>query len=128
MGTDENAPAECHAMQRTAIDAYRTFLKEPSRPPSRGGNGAALHSHVLTIGGKVYSFLASGGTKWVYKSDTVQFDWAWDPTKKYRNIAKETLIAWDKNGDKVVRGNRASRQTMRTATTRLPGRRRDWKD
>lgn len=39
---------------------YRTYLKEPSRPPSRGGNTSALHAHVLVISGTEYSFLALG--------------------------------------------------------------------
>lgn len=112
----------------TAIDDYRTSLREPSRPPSKGGNTAALHGHSIKIGDFWYSFLALGAQKWVFASDTVAFDWAWDASGKYRNIIKESILTSDKNGMPVVRGNRGSKPTLRTAQTRLPARRSEWKD
>lgn len=116
-GRTENAPHQ----------SYATFLNEPSRPPSRGGNTRAWHSHVLTIDGERYSFFALGARKWVYATDTISFDWHWDATRKYRNILVETINVWDKNGKPVVRGLRGSKP-RRTAEARLPVSRREARD
>ena len=124
----DTAKTELQTVERTAITDYKTTLREPSRPPSKGGNTSALHGHALNIDGTWYSFLALGTQKWVFASDTVTFDWAWDSSQKYRNIVRETVRVWDKNGSPVVRGNRGSKPTLRTAQTRLPARRREWKD
>lgn len=115
-------------VERTAIDRYAATLREPSRPPSKGGNTAALHGHAIKIAEHWYSFLALGAQKWVFASDTVAFDWAWETTGQYRNIARDSLEVWDKNGLPVVRGNRGSKPILRTAQTRLPARRSEWKD
>ena len=77
------------------VESYSAILREPYRPPSRGGNTSALHAHYLTIEGEVYSFLARGSRKWVYKGDTVTFDWELEQGK-YRNIRKDTLVTRDK--------------------------------
>lgn len=106
------------------IENYTTILAEPGRPPSKGGNTRALHSHRLTIDGEHYSFLALGSRKWVFASDVVSFDYVLTP-EGYRNIIKHSLRAFDKNGKAVVRGDRGSKPTLRTAPTRLPGSRRE---
>lgn len=129
MSEIEDAPqAERQTLERTAITDYKATLREPSRPPSKGGNTGALHGHAVNIDGVWYSFLALGAQKWVFASDTVAFDWAWDPSQKYRNIVRDTIRVWDKNGSPVVRGNRGSKSKLRTVQTRLPARRREWKD
>lgn len=117
-----------HTVERTKVTDYRASLREPGRPPSKGGNTSALHSHSLNIEGTWYGFLALGAQKWVFTADTVTFDWAWDTTSKYRNIIKDSIRVWDKNDVLVVRGNRGSKPKLRTAQTRLPARRSDWKD
>src|SRR3546814_7945345 len=116
---DQDTDSESHVQKVdwTAIEDYRTGLREPSRPPSKGGNTAALHGHSIKIGDAWFSFLALGAQKWVFASDTVTFDWAWDASGKYRNIVKDSVRTLDKNGTPVVRGNRGSQTTLRTAKT-----------
>ena len=114
-------------IERTDIEDYQAYLKDKNRPPSKGGNTRAWHSHVLIIRGEKFSFLALGARKWVFASDTVSFEWNWNDTQEYRNIAPDTIKVWDKDGNEVVRGERGTKP-WRTATTRLPGRRREWKD
>lgn len=118
-------------MSRTKIEgkqitAYGKFLVENSRPPSRGGNTGALHSHVLEIDGEKYSFLALGSQQWVFKSDTVSFEY--ELKDGYKNIALETIITLDRHGQSVVRGNRGYKSKLRTAVTRMPGSRREQRD
>lgn len=113
-------------LENMKIDNYSAFLKEHSRPPSKGGNTNALHSHILEIEGVKYSFLALGSKKWVYKTDTVSFDY--EIKDGYKNIVLETLTTLDRNGNKVVRGNRGYKNKLRTAPARLPGSRRDQRD
>lgn len=125
---DTDIESQVQTVDWTAIDDYRTGLREPSRPPSKGGNTVALHGHSIKIGDAWFSFLALGAQKWVFASDSVTFDWAWDASVKYRNIVKDSVRTLDKNGTPVVRGNRGSKPTLRTAQTRLPARRSEWKD
>jgi len=108
------------------IEAYRTYLKEPYRPPSKGGNTRALHSHVLVIDGQNYSFLALGSQRWVFKSDTVSF--TFEASNGYNNIATETLTTLAPNGQSIVRGNREYKAKLRTAVSRMPGSRREQRD
>jgi len=108
------------------ITSYSMFLKEPSRPPSRGGNTGALHSHVLEIEGEKFSFLALGSQKWVFKSDIVSFEYKIE--NGYKNIIKDTIVTIDRNGKVVSRGNRAFKKQLRSAPARLPGSRREQKD
>lgn len=108
------------------INAYQKYLQENSRPPSRGGNTKALHSHVLEIDGEKYSFLALGSQQWVFKSDTVSFEY--EIKDGYKNIDKETILTIDRHGHLIVRGNRSFKSQLRTATTRLPGSRREQRD
>ena len=114
-------------VEKAKFEVYKAFLKDKTRPPSRGGNTRAWHQHCLTIGGEVYSFLALGSKQWVFKDDTVSFEWDWDNTGKYRNIKSETIQTWDKNGQLVVRGERGTKP-WRTADTRLPCSRREAAD
>jgi len=125
---EDPSPTEHRTVQRTAITDYKATLREPSRPPSKGGNTGTLHRHDINVDGVWYSFLALDSQKWVFASDTVTFDWAWDPSQKYRNILRETIRVWDKKGSPVVRGNRGSKPKLRTAQTRLPPWRSEWKD
>lgn len=114
-------------IERAVPEAYRTVLTEYSRPPSRGGNTNARHSHILVIEGRGYSFVAAGQRKWVFKGDTVSFEWEWDPTERYRNIVPGTMKVWDKKGDPVVRGDYYAKQ-LRVAPARLPAPRREQRD
>ncbi len=98
------------------ISDYTFYLLEHSRPPSRGGNTRALHSHVLTIEGEKYSFVALGTQQWVFKSDRVSFEY--EIKDGYKNIIKGTLATLDGKGHSVVRGNRSFKKRLRTAATR----------
>jgi hypothetical protein len=108
------------------ITSYGLFLKEPSRPPSRGGNTGALHSHVLEVEGEKFSFLALGSQQWVFKSDVVSFDYKIE--NGYKNIIKETIITIDRYGKVASRGNRGFKTQLRSAPARLPGSRREQRD
>lgn len=108
------------------IDNYTTILTEKNRPPSKGCNTKARHSHAIFINNAKYSFLALGSQQWVFKADTVSFEYD-VVDDKYNNIKIETLVTVDKSGNEVVRGNRATKK-LRTADTRLPARRSEWKD
>jgi len=114
-------------IERTNYDAYSTTLIENSKPPSKGGNTRAWHRHVITLSGEYYSFRALGAKKWAYAADTISFEWAWDDTNTFRNVKPETLNVWDKDGKPVVRGERGTKP-WRTATTRAPVSRREWRD
>lgn len=105
------------------VTKYRTALREPHRPPSRGGNTSALHAHYLVIDGEVYSFLALGTKRWVFAKDRVSFDY--EAKGPYRNIIRDTIETIAPNGQSVIRGNRGGKRTLRTAQTRLPSSRRE---
>lgn len=108
------------------ISEYGVKLLEKSRPPSKGGNTKALHLHYLKIDGENYSFRTFGSAQWVYKSDTVSFQY--EINGNYKNIIASTLTTIDKNGQPVVRGLRGFSKRLRTADTRLPGSRRECRD
>lgn len=108
------------------FEKYGLFLVEKHRPPSRGGNTGALHSHVLTIDGERYSFLGLGSQQWVYKSDTVSFEY--EVKNGYKNILLETLVVISKFGEPIVRGNHGFKSTLRTAGSRMPASRREQRD
>ena len=108
------------------IEDYTTLLIEPSRSPSRGGNGRAWHSHQITIDGTRYSWRGLGFRQWVYKSDTVSFEWEFDKTEKYRNVDPHSIKTIDKSGKAVTRGERGTKG-WRTATQRAPVSRREWR-
>ncbi|MGV8840128.1 MAG: hypothetical protein ACWA6X_07470 [Bauldia sp.] len=102
-------------VEKAEFQSYKTYLTEAHRPPSRGGNTRAWHSHVIEIGSERYSFLAADARKWVHKGELVSFDWEWSEGQKYRNINRDTVIAWNKRGEVVDRGNREWKR-WRTAT------------
>jgi hypothetical protein len=114
-------------VERAEIEQYTITLKDKSRPPSKGGNSRAWHRHVMTIGGETYSFLATWSGKFVYKGETVSFDWEWDSTGSYRNVDRTSIVAWSTAGEKIVRGERGEKR-WRTADNRLPARRSEWAD
>lgn len=108
------------------FEKYGLFLVEKHRPPSRGGNTSALHSHALTIDGDRYSFLALGSQQWAYKSDTVSFEY--EIKNGYKNILVETFVAMSKSGEPILRGNRGFKRKLRTADSRMPASRREQRD
>lgn len=110
-------------IENSEVELYVSSLREPYRPPSRGGNTRALHAHYLTIGGETYSFLALGTKKWVFKHDRVSFEY--EVKGPYRNILKDTLSTLDAKGREVQRGERDFKPMLRTAETRLPVSRRE---
>jgi hypothetical protein len=69
-------------IEQAEVERYGVYLKDKSRPPSRGGNSRAWHQHVLTIGGVKYSFLAPWSGKLVCRGETVSFDWERDASGK----------------------------------------------
>ena len=114
---------EMHTVLAQKFDTYTTFPKEKSRPPSRGGNTKALHSHCLTFGGESYSFLGLGSKQWAYKSDLVSFEF--EIKGEYKNIIPESLVTIERNGKEVFRGERGYKKTLRTVESRLPASRRE---
>jgi len=110
-------------LENVQFEKYEKYLKENSRPPSRGGNTNALHSHVLTIGGEKYSFLSPGSQQWAHKSDSLSFEY--EVNDGYRNIIKETFTVKNKAGEPIVRGNHGFKPTLRTAVSRMPASKRE---
>jgi hypothetical protein len=111
-------------LEKVPYESYKAYLKDKSRPPSKGGNTGAWHQHVLRVGGHTYSFLALGAAKWAYTGELVSFEWDWDPSRQYRNVKSETFLAWDKKGELIRRGDRGSKP-WRVADARMPASRRD---
>ena len=109
------------------FQAYETYLKEPYRPPSKKGNTKALHLHVITINGEKYSFFALDAQKFAHKGETISFLYKKiDKNEKiYFNIEKHSIITKDAKGNEYQRGNRDSKPKLRTASTRMPGSRRE---
>jgi len=98
------------------IEKYRLSLREYSRPPNKGGNTNALHSHKITILSETYGFFAQGSQQWIYKTDFVSFEY--EIKNGYKNINKDTLVTLDKNGKKIIRGNRSYKAKLRTVNSR----------
>jgi hypothetical protein len=113
-------------IENKKISDYKLYLKENYRPPSRGGNTTALHSHVIEIEGETYSFLGLGSQQWVFKTDKVSF--SFEINAGYKNIITESIVTIDRKGQTVVRGNRGYKQTLRTAQTRMPASKREQRD
>lgn len=111
----------------TIVQNYRTFLVDKYRPPSRGGNTRAWHRHSFEVDDNVYSFLAHGSKKWVFVGDTIEFNWKWDDSGKYRNIVTSSVVTLDKNGDRVVRGVKGDKE-WRTSSARMPASKREQRD
>lgn len=108
------------------IEGYITVLTEPHRPPSRGGNTRARHSHALVIDGQKYWFIALGARRWVFKNDTVSF--AYEQDGGYLIVVVDSLEVRDRHGTIVVRGLRGSKPKLRTGVMRLPVSRREARD
>ncbi|MEI6706310.1 MAG: hypothetical protein WCK96_04140 [Methylococcales bacterium] len=100
-------------IENKKISSYTMYLKESSRPPSKGGNKNALHAHVLEIEGEEYSFLALGSQQWVFKTDTVTFEY--ELKDGYKNILKNTIETIDRHNKLIERGNRGFKEKLRTA-------------
>jgi hypothetical protein len=64
---------------------------------------------------------AAHSGKFVYKGERVSFDWDWHNSRRYRNINRMTVVAWDANGIAISRGNRNFKE-WRTADQKPPGR------
>lgn len=109
------------------VEAYSTFLLEPSRPPSKGGNTRALHSHRITIAGTHYYFKALGTRRWVFSGDRVTFSFTISASG-YNQVSRASLRCFSKTGAAVVRGDRGYKTQLRTAATRMPGSRREFRD
>lgn len=114
-------------IDKADFDTYTVTLKDKSRPPSRGGNRRAWHRHAISINGDVYSFLAPWSGKFAFKGESVSFDWEWDESKTYRNVDRDSFLAFKSDGSEQLRGERGEK-AWRTADTRPPGRRSEWKD
>lgn len=99
------------------VAAYNTKLVEFYRPPSRGGNTKALHKHLMLIEGQWYSFFALGSKKFVFKNDTVKFEYL-STEEGYRNVKKQTIVTKDEKGKLVYRGNRGFKKQLRTTPSR----------
>lgn len=113
-------------VEHMQINTYKKYLVENSRPPSKGGNTSAWHRHVLEIDAEKYSFLALGSQQWVFRSDTISFEY--ELKNGYRNIALETIATLDNQGRHIVRGNRSFKSKLRTAVARMPASRREQRD
>lgn len=122
-GADSVLP-ESGRVEGGTVEKYSTWLKESYRPPSRGGNTAALHIHEMLIDGVKYTFYALGTKKWVYLGDTVSFEWELKDGK-YHNVKKQTIVTKDKKGQVVVRGDRGFKTKLRSAPSREPVSRRE---
>lgn len=104
---------ELHTLKNGNWEAYETFLIEAYRPPSKGGNTKALHTHRMLIDDNWYSFYALGQKKFVFKTDTVSFGYI--ITKNgYRNVKKMTIITRDAKGKLVWRGNLGYKKQLRS--------------
>ena len=116
-----------HRIENAEFTGYETYLHEPSRPPSGGGNTSALHSHVVFVDGQKYTFFARGSKKWAYKGDRVSFAYR-VKDGVYRNVIRTTFVTQDKTGRSVVRGDRRAKQTLRTTQAKMPASRRERRD
>lgn len=117
-------------IENKAFESYFTYLYEPSRTPSKGGNTSALHLHYMIVDGKEYSFFARGTKKFAYKGELVSFRFTKKKTgeKEYNNVDMQSIFSIDKNGMKHIRGDRTYKKVLRTATQRAPVSRREWRD
>lgn len=99
-------------VEKAEVEHYGVYLKDKSRPPSRGGNKRAWHQHVITIDGEKYSFLAPWSGKFVYSGETVSLAWEWDETGKYRNVDAGSVRRRPRRRRPAGRAGRAGQQTL----------------
>ncbi len=98
------------------IEGYRTYLLPGRhRPPSQGGITEELYSHVLTINGEDYSFLAYGSAHWVFKRPKDRVSFRYVMKGKYKNILIGTIVTVDGTGQPVTRGRRDLNRTTTIA-------------
>ncbi len=109
------------------IQGYYTKLTECYRSPSRGGNTKAQYLHTIIIDNERYTFYALGSQKFVYKGETVTFEYVLKD-EKYRNVIKHTIKSRDKKGNEHIRGNRGYKAVLRSTTQRLPSSKREQRD
>lgn len=102
---------EKNEIKNEKVVSYKFSHLEDHRPPSRGGTTNDNYLHILTINKKDYTFIAIGQRKWVFKHDTVSFEY--HERQGRREISKNTLKALDKNGNEVVRGDRGVKNKWR---------------
>lgn len=107
-----NEKGAFHKISAASVDDYKTILEEAYRPPSRGGNTKALHKHKMLIDEEWYSFFALGAKKFVFKKDTVEFNYI-ITEKGYRNVIKNTIATNDAKGNLISRGNRGFKKQLR---------------
>ena len=108
-----NSEGELGIINGATFTKYQSFLIEAYRPPSRGGNTKALHSHRMLIGENWYSFLALGSKQFVFKTDTVKFEYVKTP-EGYLNVRKHTIVTKDAKGKMVHRGDRRFKKQLRS--------------
>lgn len=118
------AGREVRRIENASIDTYKTFLVEYSRPPSKGGNTSAMHAHTIWIGEMKFSFWARGSRRFVFKEDTVSFDYV-ETDGGYLNIVPQSIICRDGEGKIQRRGDRRSKFKLRSTPARLPASRRE---
>lgn len=87
-------------IENQKIESYMLYLKERSKS-SKIKKNQARHSHVITIEGEKYSFIARGIKQRVYKTDSVSFEF--QVKNGHNNIDKSTIITHDENGKLVQR-------------------------
>ena len=58
-------------VENVIVSLYQKSATDKYRPPSKGGNTRAWHTHSLTINRERDSFRALGARQWVYSGDTV---------------------------------------------------------
>ncbi len=87
-------------IENKKIDGYDLYLKERNKS-SKVKKNQARHSHVITIEGEKYSFIARGNKQRVYKTDTISFEF--QVKNGHNNIDKSTIVTLDENGEPVQR-------------------------
>jgi hypothetical protein len=113
-------------IENAKTEKYTSSLLEESRPPSKGGNTEALYMHFVTINNITFSFKALGTKQWIFKEDTVSFEY--ENNGEYKNIIHKTLETINKKGEIVVRGIRGEKNKLRTAKTRMPVSRKEMRN
>ncbi len=100
------------------IDEYEVKLKEPYYRPNNGDKKMAIYHHIVTVKGVKYRFQAVGSQKWIYKRDTVSFEYFVSGDENH--IMSDTIVTKDKDGYDVCRGKRVRKKQLRTAYSRIP--------
>ena len=101
-------------LKNVKITDYRTRAME-RRKGGSGDSAKILHSHSFMVDGIEYTFLAKGHTQWIFKTDTVTFEYYTNEVKGrvYNNLVKSSLVTKDKNGETVIRGDRSYKRILR---------------